>query len=133
TFADRPVDKADEVRRRELSRHRDLPLRVAQDWLLGANGNAAGIYVTVNATDGRGRKIENVRGLRALFVDCDGTTPLEAVSFPIAPAIIVQRDATHWHAYWLLQRGESLEAFTPAQVQMAAFYGTDVSVKDLPR
>lgn len=133
TFADRPEDKANEERRRELSRHRDLPLRAAQDWLLRANADAAGIYVTVNATDGRGRLIENVIGLRALFVDCDGTAALDSVSFPIAPAIIVQRDATHWHAYWLLQRGESLDAFTRSQVQIAAFYGTDVSVKDLPR
>lgn len=133
TFADREEDKKDEDRKRELARHRDLPLRVAATWLADANRDRAGIYVTVNHTDGRGRLVSNVTGLRALFVDCDGSADLSTVQWPLLPSIVVQRDDTHWHAYWLLETGEALGDFTPAQVQLAAFYRSDVSVKDLSR
>lgn len=109
-----------------------LPLATARRWLTEANVHGAGVYVTVNVTDGRGREIENVTELRALFVDCDGTRDLPS-SWPLPPSIIVQRDTAHWHAYWLLRDGGDLEGFTRAQVQLACHWGTDCTIADLPR
>jgi hypothetical protein len=41
------------------------------------NAEGAGIFVTINATDGKGREIKNVVRIRAVFVDLDGA-PLPA-------------------------------------------------------
>jgi hypothetical protein len=100
--------------------------------LLTANTQRAGVFVTVNQTDGNGRKVENVTALRALFVDCDGTRDLPS-EWPLRPSLIVQRGPRHWHAYWLLVDGEALDRFTPAQKQLATYWGTDLGVSDLPR
>lgn len=100
--------------------------------LLASNQDRAGVFVTVNQTDGKGRKVENVTGLRALFVDCDGTRELPT-EWPLHPSLIVQRGPRHWHAYWLLVDGEALDRFTHAQKQLATYWGTDLGVSDLPR
>lgn len=97
--------------------------------LVEANQSGAGIFLTINATDGRGRLSSNVVALRALFVDCDGP-PRRPWALP--PSIVV-RTARGLHAYWLLAPGESLERFRGAQEALAAFYGSDPKVKDLPR
>jgi hypothetical protein len=128
TFAD-PAELKEE---KSLAVTKTLRLAAIEQWLVQVNAKRAGIFVTVNATDGHGRKVENVTGLRALFVDCDGTRELPT-EWPLAPSIVVQRDATHWHAYWLLVAGQPRERFTAAQVQLAVHWQTDVSIKDLPR
>ncbi len=100
--------------------------------LVASNAQQAGVFVTVNQTDGGGRKVENVTALRALFVDCDGTRELPT-EWMLHPSLIVQRGPRHWHAYWLLVPGEDLARFTHAQKQLATYWGTDLGVSDLPR
>lgn len=95
------------------------------------NDAGAGIFVTVNLTDGGGRAAINVIGLRALFVDAD-KKPMPD-KWHADPDIIVRRDAMHWHAYWLLTPEQPLGMFTPAQKRLSAFYGTDPIIHDLPR
>lgn len=130
TFGDRKDEKGKADPR--LARTATMPFATARGWLAEYNRNLAGIFVTVNGTDGQGREKENVRDLRALFVDCDGTRPLPT-QWPLAPSIVVQRDETHWHAYWMLVEGEPLAGFTAAQVHLACHWLSDVSVSDLPR
>lgn len=99
------------------------------DVLRELNDRGAGVFVTVNETDGRGRKAENVTRLRAVFTDADApmTRP-----YAIRPTVIV-RTPRGEHAYWTVWPDAALEAFTPAQRQLAAYYGTDTTVCDLPR
>ncbi len=94
------------------------------------NGLGAGIFITVNGTDGRGRAKENVVSVRAGFTDSDsGPT---TVPYALLPSFVVA--SKHGpHSYWLTIPGQPLERFTEVQVTLAAFYGTDPSVKDLPR
>jgi hypothetical protein len=66
--------------------------------------------------------------VRALFVDAD--SPIEK-PWALEPDIIVQ-SGNGVHAYWTVA-DTPLEAFTPAQKRLAAFYGTDSKVSDLPR
>ena len=99
--------------------------------LAGLNALGAGVFVTVNKTCGGRRRAEDVRALRAVFIDADDRPMPDVWSLP--PSIIVQRDERHWHAYWLLKAGESLADFERAQVQLLAYYQTDPTVKDLPR
>lgn len=68
--------------------------------------------------------------MRALFIDLDNK-PLP--TFAIEPNIIVQRDETHNHAYWLLAAGENLGNFESAQRHLIKFYGSDRVIHDLPR
>lgn len=66
------------------------------------NEQGAGIFVMVNAGDGKGRKRANVRAVRALFVDLDGA-PLEpVVNGPIAPHMVTETSLGRWHAFWLV-------------------------------
>lgn len=99
--------------------------------LASLNEAGAGVFVTVNVTDGQGRKEENITGLRALFIDGDGI-PMPT-AWPIEPNILVRRDDLHWHAYWFLLPGEPLEAFKNAQHHLARYYGSDPAICDPPR
>jgi putative DNA primase/helicase len=96
------------------------------------NERGAGIFVTVNETDGTARKAENIKRVRALFVDLDGA-PVEPVrSFAFPPHMLVQTSPDRWHAYWLVT-GIGLDEFRSVQVGLIAKFQADPAVKDLPR
>ena len=98
--------------------------------LAALSAQGAGIFVTINETDGRGRKAENVTRIRAVFVDTDGAPqePIEAA----LPHIVVESSPGNYHDYWLVNDCP-LEDFKPAQKNLAATYDADKSVNDLPR
>lgn len=100
--------------------------------LADLNARGAGIFVTVSATDGTGRKTANIRSVRALFVDLDGA-PLEPVmAGPLAPHCTVQSSPGRWHAYWRVADCP-LADFKPLQTALAARFNGDAKVHDLPR
>lgn len=90
----------------------------------------AGVFVTINETDGRGRKGENIVRVRATFADHDDThrKPTEA---PIKPHIVVDSSPGKSHRYWLTDC--ELGEFKPLQQAINRALGTDPSVQDLPR
>jgi hypothetical protein len=94
------------------------------------NAKGAGIYVMVNRGDGKGRSAESVQLVRALFMDTDGA-PYPA-DLPLQPHLVVQSSPGKWHVY-VLVTGVSLAHFAIYQQALAERYGTDPSVKDLPR
>ena len=119
-------------KRRELARTiHSMRLEPVAGQLQALNDAGAGVFVTVNQTDGKGRKAANVRRVRALFLDADGVA-LPA-TWHLKPCFIVRRDGTHWHAYWVLSNELPLDKFEDAQRRLAALYGTDSIVHDLPR
>ena len=121
-----------EKKRAELARVFNVSVFSAvADALVKLNGEGAGIFVTVNRTDGKGRKIENVIALRAVFVDGDDLPVPD--SWHETPDIFTKRDDKHWHAYWRVRSDTPLDAFENVQRRLAAFYGTDPGVHDLPR
>ncbi|MGL6040061.1 MAG: hypothetical protein ACRC01_02540, partial [Deefgea sp.] len=90
-----------------------------------------GVHMTVNATDGEGRKASNITQLRAFFVDFDGKTEPNWV---IPPHIVQKRDETHGHAFWLIDAaGLSNKNWTAIQKRLAFFYETDANMADLAR
>ncbi|HEU4589361.1 MAG TPA: DUF5906 domain-containing protein [Steroidobacteraceae bacterium] len=96
------------------------------------NSEGAGVFVTVNETDLKGRGAENVTRVRALFVDLDGS-PIEPVrAGPLAPHIVVESSPGRWHAYWLV-RDCALEDFRALQRGLLARFSGDKAVIDLPR
>lgn len=103
------------------------PLALHASTLSRLNEDGAGVFVTVNETDLKGRTADNVVALRALFVDKDDgrLTPNEAS--------LITHSARGDHAYWLLKPEEKLGEFSRAQEHLASFYHTDRAVKDLSR
>jgi hypothetical protein len=125
-FDDRPS------KRRDLNRIMHGSLAVHAKTLMRLNEQGAGIFVMVNAGDGNGRKLTNVRAVRALFVDLDGA-PLEPVlTGPIAPHMVIETSPGRWHAFWLVE-GVPLESFSHLQEQLANMFDADRRVKDLCR
>jgi RepB DNA-primase N-terminal domain/Primase C terminal 2 (PriCT-2) len=104
---------------------------LAQQWKVLAHLNAqgAGIYITVNQTNMRGRKAENIVRVRCLFLDLDGA-PLPRGG--PEPHIIVETSPGHWHVYWRVD-GVSLDEFAGKQRALIALHGGDPVIVDLPR
>jgi hypothetical protein len=96
------------------------------------NQDGAGVFVTINETDGKGRKAKNIVRIRAVFVDLDGAPLAPVMSGRCLPHIIVESSPQRWHAYWLVQ-GMALEDFTPIQWAAIRRYNADPIIHDLPR
>ena len=90
--------------------------------LVRENLRGCGIFVTINRTDGTGRKSENIVGIRAVFVDLDGTPLQPVLDAPLPPHVIVESSPGHYHAYWIIE-DLSLNEFTPVQKELASRFG----------
>lgn len=100
--------------------------------LISLNQQGAGVFVTINQTDGKGRETANIVKVRAVFVDLDGA-PLEPVlKAPVTPHITIESSSGRYHAYWLIE-GLRLEEFRPVQLALANRFNTDPKIIDLPR
>lgn len=100
--------------------------------LLRLNQQGAGIFFTVNETDGRGRSGTNITKVRAVFVDLDGA-PLNAVyDSPLEPHIIIQSSQGKYHVYWIVEEVE-FDQFSNIQKILAKQFQGDAKVCDLPR
>jgi Protein of unknown function (DUF3987)/Primase C terminal 2 (PriCT-2)/RepB DNA-primase from phage plasmid len=106
-----------------------------QDVLLQLHNRGAGIYVTVNETDGKGRKSENITRIRAVWQedddDFDG-------AFPLEPSMVVETSPGHFHRYWLVAdewlADECGRAdFAAVMNRMVESYGSDKNAKDISR
>ena len=97
------------------------------------NKAGAGIFVTVNKTDGKGRKNKNVTAVRAPFVDLDGA-PIDPVrEWCLKPYIIIESSPNKYHAYWRHDGSIKLKDFKQLQLKLAVKFNGDTSVHDLPR
>ena len=98
------------------------------------NDNGAGIFVTINGTNHRGRKAKNIVRIRALWVDLDGA-PLDPVlndqELP-KPHLVIESSPGRWHPYWFVT-GIALQDFTALQKALIARFHSDPSVHDLSR
>ena len=114
---------------------------IAEKWdeLVGLNERGAGIFVTVNDTDGVKRKAENIESVRCVFVDLDGP-PLDVLKdSPIKFHLLVQSSPNRYHAYLRIKdlpvndgnREEMSALFKAVQKGMAEKFGSDTSVSNL--
>lgn len=110
--------------------HGDLTQHAAA--LARLNQQGAGVFVMVNAGDGKARKAGNVQAVRAVFADLDGAPLAPVRAADLVPHAIVESSPGRWHAYWLAD-GVPLEQFKPLQQAIAARFASDPKVCDLPR
>ena len=117
--------------------HGTIEQHLGQMEELQASG--AGIFVMINKGDGlihepnkTCRCTSSVTKVRALFADLDGA-PLHRVleSFCL-PDFVVESSPGRWHTYWLTNDCPLTE-FKKRQLQIAAKFGSDPKVNDLPR
>lgn len=92
----------------------------------------AGVFVTINGTDGKGRQARNVQRVRAVFVDLDGAPLAPILEAGLEPHIFVASSRARFHAYWLVDDCP-LDQFKRVQLALARRFGGDPSVHDLPR
>jgi hypothetical protein len=98
-------------------------------WLERQNSFGAGVFVTVNETDGHGRRKENIVGIRALWQEADrGDEP----QLPVEPHMVVESSPGRAHRY-VLVRDAVLDEFESVQQRLVDDYGSDPSAKDRSR
>lgn len=95
--------------------------------LIEAQRKGCGVFVSVNSTDGRARRKENMRHARALFLDLDGA-PLPE-TWPVAPDLIVHSSSVDgidkFQCWWLLQPTEDWDRWQRMQLALADCYDGD--------
>jgi len=102
----------------------------ALPFLIQSQNNQCGVYIGLNGSDGKGRKKANIVNFRALFADFDN---IDQPVWPIPPHFITQRDATHGHAFWLVDDIASQEQFSELQRRISLSTGSDEQVVDPSR
>ena len=92
------------------------------------------IGVVPNVMDGTGRKLENCKKIKWLFVDCDkGKYKLDdLLSLPVPPRLVVQSSPGHLHPYWRITDCK-VNQFESVQTALAEMLGEVNSVKDPSR
>jgi len=98
--------------------------------LVRLNRKGAGVFYTVNQTNGYGRTTKHITNVRSVFIDLDGT-PLPD-SFELEPHIIVNTSHGKFHCYWLVS-DMPMPSFNLYQEALATKFNSDPVVKDLPR
>ncbi len=87
----------------ELAKHWSQSIDEAAPELERLNHSGAGVFVTVNQTDGQGRKKANIQLLRGWHADLDTKDARETFDLPrlpLAPSMVVKTPGG-WHLYWL--------------------------------
>jgi len=123
---DRAADRGNASMRWEFSGTFDEALPRLREF----NHRGAGIFVTINETDLKGRKAENITRVRALWHDDDKGGEREAPS--IAPSMEIETSPGKFHRYWLVdQLGK--DEFAACMDTMVRRFKSDPNAKDLPR
>lgn len=122
----------DDYSRKDRNLARIFHSTLAQVWhrLADLNRRGAGVFVTVNETDGEGRELKNMKRVRALFIDLDGA-PLPE-TFHCKPHIVVESSRGRWHVYWRVSDC-TLDQFTALQKRLIRHYGSDPKITDTTR
>lgn len=124
TFADRKTQNGATLARvfhGTLNQHAQVLSRL--------NASGAGVFVTVNKTDNRGRKAENITAVRAIWHEDDIGAPLD---FHCRPSMVIESSPGKRHRYWLCD-GLSFEDHRGVEEFMDVIYSSDPNAKDLSR
>ena len=101
--------------------------------LVRLNGQGAGVFVTVNATDLQGRRKANMQRVRAVWLDLDGAPLGPVQACPLPPHVVIESSPERYHAYWRVENGVSLEEAETLVAGIAANFDGDPAVKDCGR
>jgi len=128
TFQTFDDDKARKDKR--LARVINDTLEGAWPQLVTMSRQGCGIFVTVNETDGAGRKLGNMRRIRAVWHEDDHGVPRE---FPLSPDMTVVSSPGKFHRYWLVSDDMTTCEFRGVMDTLVRKYGGDPDAKGLSR
>ena len=98
--------------------------------LKSAQQKGCGVFISVNETDGKGRRKENMRKARALFLDLDGTPLPEFDTWPIAPHLFIRSSSVDgvkkYQCWWFIKPTKDWDMWQRAQKALALRYGGDL-------
>ena len=97
--------------------------------LVALNRQGAGVFVTVNETDGTGRKAEDIILIRAIWQDDDEGYDGD---FPLQPSLVVSTSPGKFQRLWLAA-GLSKEEHAGLMRTMIAEYASDKNAADISR
>lgn len=92
----------------------------------------AGVFAAINRVDGKLRRKDNIRQIRAIFADFDVAGSLPD-SWEVEPSMIVESSPEKHHAYWIVDGDFPVDEFALAQKSLAARLGTDSVINDPSR
>jgi hypothetical protein len=95
-----------------------------------ANLKGAYIGVTVNETDGKGRRLENIVRVRAIIADFDHGLPAH---FPLPPSALVNSSEGKYQAYWFVDDLMPPKLASGITITLVREYGADSNCTDLTR
>lgn len=103
--------------------------------LLDLYRKGTGVWVTVNETDGKGRKSANITRIRAIWQEDDDGFEGE---FPLPPSLEVETSAGHFHRYWFVSGNWPADEkgrtdFAGVMRRMVVSYGSDKNAADICR
>jgi hypothetical protein len=98
--------------------------------LIKLSSEGAGVFVTVQETDGKGRSLSNITAVRCVFQEADRPdTPVPTLQ----PHLVVESSPGKFHRYWLTERSTDIELFNRVQARLVADWGSDPNAKDVAR
>ncbi len=97
--------------------------------LRALNRQGAGVFVTVNETDGTARRAENIISVRAIWQDDDEGYD---AGFPLQPSMIVSTSPGRFQRLWIAD-GLSMEDFKGLMRTMVGDYCSDKRAADVAR
>lgn len=126
------IDDNKDRKDRSLSRILIGTLDEHWDTLVALNRRGAGIFVTVNRTDGKGRTLNNMVSPLAIFQEADRpNTPLP----PLEPHIEVESSPGKFHRYWLIDQATAptFDTWREVMNRMVSEFGSDPNACDPAR
>lgn len=97
-----------------------------------SNREMGGVFVTINETDGIGRKGDNIVRIRAVFADLDGAPLAPILETGLSPHAVVESSAGRYQVFWRVSDCD-LVAFKAVQLAIAARFNSDENVTDKSR
>lgn len=99
--------------------------------LSGLQAKGAGAFFCINGSSHLGRHQKDIDSFRTMVVDSDGAPYPQQWPFP--PHAIVERDPTHWHAYWFIDGNTDIDSWAFSQMQLALWFGGDTKLTNADR
>ena len=131
-FTFQTFDDQKERKRTDLTRILIGTLEEHADELTRLSAQGAGVFVTVNATDGRGRRLANIMRYRAIFQEAD--MPGAKIP-PLEPHIVVESSPGKFHRYWGIDSATEppVSEWLAVMRRMVADWNSDPNAKDAAR
>ena len=113
---------------RRLARILHGSLKEHADDLCRLNSRGACVSISLNQTDQKGNKRENIQRVRACVVDLDGEPWENVRDCGLRPHLKVETSPDRFHGYWLVTGGFPLDEFEAVQRSIAARFNGDPAV-----